>query len=63
MNDKVAQLSQNNTTPCPDEAEDRANRVLLQLVRLTHAMTEKERELALVLLQSVSAWNGLSQKH
>jgi hypothetical protein len=43
------------------EDHERANRVLLQLVRLAHAMSERERELALVLLQSISAWDGLNE--
>lgn len=43
------------------DAEARTHRTLLKSVRMTHAMSEDERELALVLMQAIMAWGGLGQ--
>jgi hypothetical protein len=62
MNDALVLLAAKAANALPPEAaEDRANRTLLKLVRLAHAMSEQERELALVLLQAIAAWDGVSE--
>lgn len=45
------------TSVTPDE--DRQNRHLLKVMRLAQALNGKEQELALVLLQTLAAWNGM----
>lgn len=41
--------------------EDKVHRNLHKMVKLAHAMNAREQELALVLLQTIAAWNGLSE--
>jgi hypothetical protein len=58
MNDNTSAAFALSTEPT---VEDRASRTLLKLVKLAHAMSEQERELALVMLQAISAWNGMAK--
>jgi hypothetical protein len=41
---------------------ERTHRNLLKALDLVQALNAKEQELALVLLQSIAAWNGLAEE-
>lgn len=62
MTDNTITLPALAASACPESnASERTRRNLLKAIELVQALNAKEQELALVLLQSIAAWNGLAE--